>query len=388
MTTTTTLPLKSLREIAGAAFDSELCSTTSPVLVLFHTPWCGRCRILEPSLARLARKWEGEVSIAKANLDQSPELAARYGIAGTPTLILFCGGAPIACFAGTIAPRQLEPQVRGLLADYAQPTGTAARRRSDRAKPPPLAGPGLAEAAMRTRGPNMKVIGLIGGMSWESTIEYYRLINEAVRERLGGLHSAKCVLDSVDFAEVEALQRQGRWRDAARLLAAAGQNVENAGADLALICTNTMHKLADTVQASIGIPLLHIADATAEKVRQARFQRVGLLGTRFTMEEDFYRGRLADRHGLEVMIPNPEERQVLHRVIYEELCVGAIRPESRALIASTINRLVQTGAEAIILGCTELGLLLHDEDSRVPLFDTTRIHALAAVDYALKGNAS
>ena len=181
MTTTTTLPLKSLREIAGAAFDSELCSTTSPVLVLFHTPWCGRCRILEPSLARLARKWEGEVSIAKANLDQSPELAARYGIAGTPTLILFCGGAPIACFAGTIAPRQLEPQVRGLLADYAQPTGTAARRRSDRAKPPPLAGPGLAEAAMRTRGPNMKVIGLIGGMSWESTIEYYRHGNVDVR---------------------------------------------------------------------------------------------------------------------------------------------------------------------------------------------------------------
>ena len=230
----------------------------------------------------------------------------------------------------------------------------------------------------------MKVIGLIGGMSWESTVEYYRLINESVKEKLGGLHSAKCVLYSVDFAEVEELQRRGQWLDAAQLLVGAAQNVEKAGADLVLICTNTMHKLADTVQAGIGIPLLHIADATAAKVRQAGIQRVGLLGTRFTMEEDFYRGRLASQFGLEVIIPNARDRETVHRVIYEELCVGTIRPESKAQMASIMSRLVEMGAQGIILGCTELGLLLDAGDSRVPLFDTTRLHALAAVDYALK----
>jgi aspartate racemase len=230
----------------------------------------------------------------------------------------------------------------------------------------------------------MKVIGLIGGMSWESTVEYYRLIKEAVKARLGGLHSAKCVLYSVDFAEVEELQRRGHWLEAAQLLVRAAQNVEKAGADFVLICTNTMHKLADSVQAGIGIPLLHIADATAEKVNQAGLQRVGLLGTRFTMEDDFYRGRLTSQHGLQVVIPNPEDRDTVHRIIYEELCVGLIRPESKAQMAGLMSRLVEMGAEGIILGCTELGLLLDAGDSRVPLFDTTRAHALAAVENALK----
>ncbi len=230
----------------------------------------------------------------------------------------------------------------------------------------------------------MKVIGLLGGMSWESTIEYYRLINESVKEKLGGLHSAKCVLYSVDFAEVEELQRRGEWPDAAQLLVGAAQKVELAGADVLVVCTNTMHKVADTIQAGISIPLLHIADATGGRVGAAGIRRVGLLGTRFTMEEDFYRGRLAGQFGLEVLIPNLEDRQMVHRIIYEELCVGSIRPESKARVAGIMSRLVQMGAGGIILGCTELGLLLGVEDSHVPLFDTTRMHALAAVEYALK----
>lgn len=220
-------------------------------------------------------------------------------------------------------------------------------------------------------------------MSWESTVTYYRLINEAVRARLGGLHSVKCVLYSVDFAEVAELQRQGQWAEAAQLLTSAAQSVEKAGADFVLICTNTMHKLADAIQAGIGIPLLHIADATAAKVKQAGVQRVGLLGTRFTMEEDFYRGRLVDQFGLQVMIPDESDRTTAHRIIYEELCVGLIRPESKTQMAGIMNRLVETGAQGIILGCTELGLLLDAGDTRVPLFDTTRLHALVAVECAL-----
>ena len=230
----------------------------------------------------------------------------------------------------------------------------------------------------------MKVIGLIGGMSWESTVEYYRLINESVKERLGGLHSAKCVLYSVDFAEVEELQRRGQWAEAAQLLVGAAQSVEKAGADFVLICTNTMHKLADAIQAGIGIPLLHIADATAAKVRQAGLQRVGLLGTRFTMEEDCYRARLTGQFGLEVIIPDTKGRETVHRIIYEELCLGTIRPKSRAQVAGIMSRLVEMGAKGIILGCTELGLLIRAEDSRVPLFDTTRLHALAAMEQALE----
>lgn len=231
----------------------------------------------------------------------------------------------------------------------------------------------------------MRIIGLIGGMSWESTVEYYRLINESVKARLGGLHSAKCILYSVDFAEVEELQRKGQWPEAAQLLVDAAQKVEKAGADMVLVCTNTMHKLADDVQAGIGIPLLHIADATAAKVRQAGIQRVGLLGTRFTMEDDFYRGRLTSQHGLEVVIPNDADRVTVHRVIYEELCVGITRPESKTQMTGILSRLVEMGAEGIILGCTELGLLIGNGDCRVPLFDTTREHALAAVNHALKG---
>lgn len=231
----------------------------------------------------------------------------------------------------------------------------------------------------------MKTIGLIGGMSWESSIEYYRIINEGVRDRLGGLHSAKSLMYSVDFAEVEALQHQGCWDDAAQLMIDAARHLEKGGADFVVICTNTMHKLADAVQAQTTIPLLHIADATAEAIRARGLRRVGLLGTRFTMEEDFYRGRLADRYGLSVLIPDAADRAIVHRVIYEELVVGEIRPASRVEFRRIIQTLVQQGAEGIILGCTEVGLLVKEEDSPVPLFDTTRLHALAAVDSALGG---
>lgn len=229
----------------------------------------------------------------------------------------------------------------------------------------------------------MKTIGLIGGMSWESSLEYYRIINETVKAKLGGLHSAKCVMYSVDFAPIEVLQREGRWQESARPLAAAAQSVERAGADFVVLCTNTMHKLADEIQANIGIPFLHIADATAQKVKAAGLTRIGLLGTRFTMEEDFYTGRLKQKYGLTVLIPNDEDREIVHRVIYEELVLGEIKPESRAHYLRIMERLAQAGAEGIILGCTEIGLLVHDGDTRVSLFDTTRIHAVAAVEYAL-----
>jgi aspartate racemase len=229
----------------------------------------------------------------------------------------------------------------------------------------------------------MKTIGLIGGMSWESSLEYYRIINETVKELLGGLHSAKCVLVSVDFAEIEILQHEGRWGEAAHQLITASQNLEKAGADFVLLCTNTMHKLADEIQANLSVPFLHIADATALKIAAAGIQKVGLLGTRFTMEEDFYRGRLVNNHGLTVLIPEEQERETIHRVIYDELVIGKIRQESKAEYVQIMGRLVQSGAEGIILGCTEIGLLVHQADSPSPLFDTTRIHAEAAVEYAL-----
>jgi aspartate racemase len=229
----------------------------------------------------------------------------------------------------------------------------------------------------------MKTIGLIGGMSWESSLEYYRIINETVKERLGGLHSAECVMYSIDFAPMEVLQRQGHWQEAAQCLIAAAQNVESAGADFVVLCTNTMHKVADDIQANITIPLLHIADATAQKVKTAGLRTIGLLGTRFTMEEDFYKSRLSQKYGLTVLIPDDEEREIVHRVIYDELVLGDIKPESQAHYLQIMKRLVQAGAEGIILGCTEIGLLVHNEDSRVPLFDTTKIHAVAAVEYAL-----
>ncbi|MER5777051.1 aspartate/glutamate racemase family protein [Streptomyces sp. NPDC002039] len=228
----------------------------------------------------------------------------------------------------------------------------------------------------------MKTIGLLGGMSWESTAEYYRLLNEFTRERLGGLHSARCVLYSVDFAEIEQLQAQGRWDEAGEVLAAAARSLEAAGADLVLLCTNTMHKVADQVQAAVSVPLLHLADATAEAVRAQGLRRVGLLGTAFTMEQDFYRGRLA-AGGLEVSVPDADGRALVHRVIYEELCLGVVREGSRTAYREIIAGLVAAGAEGIVLGCTEIELLVGAEDSPVPVFPTARIHAAAAVAAAL-----
>jgi len=229
----------------------------------------------------------------------------------------------------------------------------------------------------------MKTIGLIGGMSWESSVKYYRIINERVRDRLGGLHSAKSLMYSVDFGEIEKLQRQGKWEELTALMIAAAKNLEKGGADFILICTNTMHKMADAVQKNIGIPLLHIADATAEKVKPAGIRKIGLLGTLFTMEESFYKGRLTDKYGLLVLIPERAERELVHRVIFEELCVGEIKQASKEHYIQIMNRLAENGAEGIILGCTEIGLLVGDKDARVPLFDTTVIHAEAAVEYAL-----
>jgi aspartate racemase len=229
----------------------------------------------------------------------------------------------------------------------------------------------------------MKTIGLIGGMSWESSIEYYRIINETAKARLGGLHSAKSIMVSVDFAEIEALQQQGRWHEAALLMIAAGQSLERAGADFVVLCTNTMHKLADEIQSNIHIPLLHIADATAQAIKAAGLGKIGLLGTRYTMEHDFYKGRLVDQHGLNVIIPESPEREAVHRIIYDELCLGTVKPESKGCYLNIIEKLVRAGAEGVILGCTEIELLVRDGDSQVPLFPTTRLHAIAAVEYAL-----
>lgn len=225
----------------------------------------------------------------------------------------------------------------------------------------------------------MKTIGLIGGMSWESTVPYYRILNEEVRARLGGLHSARVVLYSLDFDAVAALQREARWDEAGALLAQAARALEAAGADFLLICTNTMHKVAAAVEAAVAIPLLHIADPTADAVRAAGYARVGLLGTRFTMEQDFYRRRLERQHGLEVLVPGEDDRADVHRIIYDELCHGVIDAASRARYRAVIAALIECGAQAIILGCTEIGLLVSVDDSAVPLFDTTLLHARAAV---------
>ncbi len=230
----------------------------------------------------------------------------------------------------------------------------------------------------------MKTIGLIGGMSWESTLEYYRLLNEGVKARLGGFHSAKCLLYSVDFAEIEALQQVEDWPRMAQVLADVARRLEGGGADFLILCTNTMHRVANEIQAAVAIPLLHIADATAEAVRTAGIQRVGLLGTRFTMEQDFYVGRLKQRHGLDVLVPAAAERELIHRVIFDELCLGKIEPTSRNRYREIMARLVENGAQGIILGCTEIGLLVGAEDSAVPLFDTTRLHAEAALAFTLR----
>jgi aspartate racemase len=222
-------------------------------------------------------------------------------------------------------------------------------------------------------------IGLIGGMSWESTAKYYRLANVLTRERLGGLHSARIVAISLDFADIEPLQAAGQWHEAGQILAAAAQRLEAAGADLALICTNTMHIVADQVQAAIGIPLLHIADVAATSVTSAGLTTVGLLGTAFTMEKTYYRSRV-ESHGLTVLIPPPDDRAAVHRVIYDELCLGQLREESRQLYREVIGRMVTDGAEGIILGCTEIELLVSAADSPVPIFPTTRLHVMAALD--------
>ncbi|WP_294645196.1 aspartate/glutamate racemase family protein [uncultured Aureimonas sp.] len=229
----------------------------------------------------------------------------------------------------------------------------------------------------------MRLIGLIGGMSWESSAEYYRILNQGVRDRIGPTASARCLLWSFDFSEIERLQHAGDWTTLGERMVEAARRLETAGADLLLICTNTMHRLAPTVEAAVEIPLLHIADPTGRSIRAAGLSRAGLLGTAFTMEHAFYKGRLADRHGLDVLVPNERDRATVHRIIYEELVAGRVLPASREAYRAVIGELVARGAEAIILGCTEIMLLIGPDDSPVPVFDTTTLHAEAAVAAAL-----
>ncbi len=228
----------------------------------------------------------------------------------------------------------------------------------------------------------MRTIGMLGGMSWESTAIYYRLANEAVRERLGGLHSARIVMTSVDFAGVAELQAAGEWERAGELLVAEAARLEAAGADFLVLCTNTMHKVAETIERSSSLPLLHLGDVTAQAVRAAGLDTVGLLGTGFTMSQDFYSGRL-ESHGLKVLVPEPDDQALVHRVIYEELCQGVVLEESRKAYVEVIDRLVARGAQGVILGCTEIEMLIQDDDVAVPTFPTTTIHVQAAVDRAL-----
>jgi aspartate racemase len=230
----------------------------------------------------------------------------------------------------------------------------------------------------------VKTIGLIGGMSWESTIPYYRHINQVVKDKLGGLHSARVILFSVDFHDIEQLQHAGRWDEAGVVLANAARALERAGADFLVVCTNTMHKVAPAIEAAVRTPLLHIADPTARAIKQAGLHTVGLLGTRFTMEQAFYRDRLQHDHGINVLVPDTADREAVHRIIYEELCLGQVRDASRDAYRAVIARLVAQGAQAVILGCTEISLLVGASDASVPLFDTTAIHAQAAAEHALE----
>lgn len=230
----------------------------------------------------------------------------------------------------------------------------------------------------------MKTIGMLGGMSWESTSNYYRLLNEGVKARLGGLHSAELCLYSVDFAEIERLQHAGDWPAMADILGRAARQVEAGGADFLLICTNTMHKVAPEIADSVTIPLLHITDATADALQKAGHHRVGLLGTRFTMEQDFCKRLLTDQFGIDVLVPDADERENVHQIIYNELCQGLIKQSSRQYFLNQINRLAAAGAEAVVLGCTEIAMLVNQDDTDVPLFDTTAIHCQAAIDYALQ----
>ena len=229
----------------------------------------------------------------------------------------------------------------------------------------------------------MKTIGLIGGMSWESTIPYYRIVNEVVKERLGGLHSAKVVLYSVDFQEIERQQHTDDWAATGRILAGAARSLQLAGADFLVLCTNTMHKVADVIDSAVGIPLLHIADVTAQEIKRSGINKIGLLGTRFTMEQAFYRDRLSDYHGIEVITPNATDREIVHKIIYKELCLGKVIDHSRSEYSRIIQRLVDDGAHGVILGCTEISMLIGSQDSLVPIFDTTSIHARSAADWAL-----
>lgn len=229
----------------------------------------------------------------------------------------------------------------------------------------------------------MKTIGLLGGMSWESSVGYYRAINEGVKNSLGGLHSAKIAMYSVDFDPIEKLQHDGNWQGTAKILSEAAKNVERAGADFLLICTNTMHKVAPQIEKAIDIPLLHIADATAEVILQKGIKTVGLLGTAFTMEQDFYKGRLNENYGLTVLVPNEADRLIIHNVIYKELCLGHSLPASKAEYLRIIASLSEQGAEAVILGCTEIGLLVEQKDTEITLLDTTYIHAQKAVEWAI-----
>ena len=229
----------------------------------------------------------------------------------------------------------------------------------------------------------MKTIGLIGGMSWESSAAYYRIINEEVKKRLGGLHSAKCILYSVDFDEIERYQANGQWEQAGQLLGNVACSLESAGADFIIICTNTMHKVTDAIEENIHIPILHIADATAREIKKAEIKRIGLLGTKYTMEQDFYKSRV-EKNGIQVLVPGAIDREMVNEIIFKELCLGQILESSKEKYKQVMNRLIDEGAEGIILGCTEIGLLIKPEDSKVPLFDTAVIHAMEAVNRALE----
>ncbi len=230
----------------------------------------------------------------------------------------------------------------------------------------------------------MKTIGLIGGMSWESSLEYYRIINETVKEKLGKLHSAKSLMFSVDFDEIQHLQHIGDWNTLTKIMVDAADRLEKGGADFIVICTNTMHRMVNDIEKNVKIPVIHIADATAKKIKEGKIKKVGLLGTKFTMEQDFYKGRLATNHGIDVIIPNDDERNTVHSIIYNELCQGQIKQLSKEQYIKIIEKLKSNGAEGVILGCTEIPLLIKQEDVSIPIFDTTKIHAEMAVDYALR----
>lgn len=233
----------------------------------------------------------------------------------------------------------------------------------------------------------MKTIGMIGGMSWESSLEYYRILNEQIKQKLGGLHSAQCLMYSVDFGPIAQLQHDNDWEELSRIMVETGQRLEKGGADFIIICTNTMHKMAKEVGAGISIPLIHIADATAEEIKRQGLNTVALLGTRFTMEQDFYKGRLAEKHGLKVLTPDDTDMDTIHRIIYKELCLGTILKDSKTEYLRIIEKLIDQGAEGIILGCTEIPLLVKQKDVSVPILDTTQLHAEAAVEFAI-GNIS